>query len=332
MIIDQFLNQRNSLRQLSDEDFEKFLPFLAEELSQIDYKPKYTEEELIKDWNKLVEWKSSGNTINSTSRIGMKLCEHFFPNFYDIEDNKGNSFNSLWKDVELLKKVIRWNRKSHSTPYLSELRRGIYFCSKLCKSTMYRPQMSKMVTQGSENVLDPCAGWGGRMLGVVANNSNYIAFEPNTQTYESLIQMAKFLGIQEKVLIFNEDALSINDYIHNKVDCVITSPPYFDLEVYTHESTQSITGRKSYQEWNEQFLTPLIHLCLAKLKEDGKSCWNVAKVGKNDMWESVDNAHKSMSYCATHEFEVKSSARQVNQTQSKNKKSVDRTVVYQMDT
>ena len=129
----------------------------------LDYKPKYTEEELIKDWNKLVEWKSSGNTINSTSRIGMKLCEHFFPNFYDIEDNKGNSFNSLWEDVELLKKVIRWNRKSHSTPYLSELRRGIYFCGKLCKSTMYRPQMSKMVTQGSENVLDPCAGWVGKI-------------------------------------------------------------------------------------------------------------------------------------------------------------------------
>ena len=40
---------------------------------------------------------------------------------------------------------MRWNRKSHSTPYLSEIKRGIYFNFGLPKSTMYRPQMAKMI-------------------------------------------------------------------------------------------------------------------------------------------------------------------------------------------
>lgn len=328
MVIDKFLNQKNSLRDLSDEEFERLLPFLAEELSQVDYRISYTEEELNKDWKKLIDWKANVGSINSTSRIGMKLCEHFFPNFYDIEDSKGNSFDSLWTDVELLEKVLRWNRKSHSTPYLSELRRGIYFCGKLCKSTMYRPQMAKMVTLGSKIVLDPCAGWGGRMLGSVVNGCEYIAFEPNTETYQGLVELSKFLGIQDRVKIINTDALSMGDYIRPAFDCVITSPPYFDLEVYSHESTQSIQNRSTYQEWDEQFLTPLIHLCLSYMK--GKSCWNVAKVGKNDMWESVNRAHADKGYVPTNVFEIKSSARQVNQSQSKNKKSVDRTVVYTM--
>lgn len=328
MVIDKFLNQKNSLRDLSDDEFERLLPHLAEELSQVDYRPSYTEEELLKDWKKLLEWKANVTSINSTSRIGMKLCEHFFPNFYDIEDRKGNSFKSLWSDTDLLQKVLRWNRKSHSTPYLSELKRGIYFCGNLCKSTMYRPQMAKMVTLGSESVLDPCAGWGGRMLGAVANGCKYIAFEPNTETYNGLSRLVEFLSITENVVLFNDDALTMNDYIHSKVDCVITSPPYFDLEVYSHESTQSIIDRPTYQQWNQQFLTPLIHTCADKLRESGKSCWNVAKVDKNDMWDSVAKAHEVVGYSIIQEYEIVSSARQVNQSRSKNKKSVDRTVVY----
>lgn len=327
-MIENFLNQKNSLRNLSDDEFERLLPFLAEELSQVDYQAQYTDEELNKDWKNLISWKSNISSINSTSRIGMKLCEHFFPNFYDIEDSKGNSFDSLWSNVELLEKVLRWNRKSHSTPYLSELRRGIYFCGKLCKSTMYRPQMAKMVTLGSKIVLDPCAGWGGRMLGSVSNGCEYIAFEPNTETYQGLVELSEFLGITHMVKLYNKDALLMDEYVVDAVDCVITSPPYFNLEVYSHESTQSLNNRKTYEEWDSEFLTPLIHSCLKRLK--GKSCWNVAKVGKNDMWDSVDKAHADFGYIPTSLFENKSSARQVNQSQTKNKKSVDRTVVYTM--
>lgn len=328
-MIENFLNRRYSTRNLSDEQFEEVLPTLAKELSEVSFKPEYTAEELHKDWQSLCMWNANGIRINSTSRIGLKLCEQFFPNFWDIEDTKGNSFRKLWSDSKFLERVLKWNRTSHSTPYLSELRRGVYFCGGLCKSTMYRPQMAKLIAKGCKRVLDPCMGWGGRMLGVVSSGAEYVGFDPNTETYKHLNELSEFLGIQHRVRLICDDALQMNKYDIGKFDAVLTSPPYFDLEVYCKEETQSVSNLNSYDLWNDKFLTPLIQECVSRLNPDGKSCWNVAKVRTHDMWESVTAAHLKVGFKLHEEYEVCSSARQVHQ--KKMKKSVDRTVVYNRD-
>lgn len=321
-----FLNIKNSLRNLSDDEFEKILPTLASELENVDYHSNYSDSELYKDWDNLRKWNARVDSISSTQRTGMKLCEHFFPNFYDIENKKGDSFKKLWK-AQNLEKVLRWNRKSHSTPYLSELKRGIYFNFKLAKSTMYRPQMAKIVVTnlGAKRVLDPCAGWGGRMMGVVAAGAEYVAFEPNTETYNGLMKLIEFLGIGDKVRIIKDSALEMDKYDIGEFDLVLTSPPYFDLEVYSHEDTQSIKGCDTYKVWVDKFLTPLINSALSHLKSDGWSCWNVHNVGKMKMIDDVKDIHKD--YPNQKVFSVTSSKRQTNQN-NKDKKNSDITICY----
>ena len=325
-MIQNFLNIKNSLRNLSDEEFEKVLPTLAKELEGVSYYSNYSSDELLKDWNKLLKWNSKVDSISSTQRIGMKLCEQFFPNFYDIENKKGDSFKKLWK-AQNLEKVLRWNRKSHSTPYISELKRGIYFNFKLAKSTMYRPQMAKMVVTnlGAKRVLDPCAGWGGRMMGAVAAGAEYVAFEPNTETYNGLLKLIEFLGIGDKVRIIKDSALEMDKYDIGEFDLILTSPPYFDLEVYSHEDTQSIKGCDTYRMWVDKFLNPLVNLSILHLKEDGWSCWNVHNVGSMKMIDDVKEIHKD--YTNQKVFSVTSSKRQTNQNTT-NKKNSDVTICY----
>jgi tRNA1(Val) A37 N6-methylase TrmN6 len=190
---------------------------------------------------------------------------------------------------------------------------------------MYRPQMAKMVTMGSNIVLDPCCGWGGRMLGAVANGAEYYGFEPNTQTYDGLNRLAEFLNIEDKVHIYCDDALNMNDYDIPLVDCVLTSPPYFTLEVYTDEATQSVNGMETYDDWATHFLRPLISMCLDKLKPEGKSCWNVAKIKQFDMWSDVQEVHEDAGFSLVDTFSVASSKRQVNGKG----KSLDETRVFQ---
>jgi 16S rRNA G966 N2-methylase RsmD len=328
-MLTNFLNVRNSTRKLTDIEFEKILPDLAEELEKVSFYPKYTDTELLMDWKKLQDWSTHTNSISSTQRIGMKLCEHFFPNFYDIEDKKGNSFKSLWT-AKNLEKVLRWNRKSHSTPYLSEIKRGVYFNFGLPKSTMYRPQMAKMLVSnlGGVKVFDPCAGWGGRMLGSIAAGAElYTAFEPNTETYKNLLRLVSFLEIQDKVLIYNDSALNMGKYDINNIDIVLTSPPYFDLEVYTHEDTQSITGCTSYRDWVDKFLEPLVVGALSTLKLNGWSCWNVHNVGKMKMIDDIAQIHQQFPSKTI--FSVTSSRRQANQkVPTKNEKNSDVTICY----
>jgi 16S rRNA G966 N2-methylase RsmD len=323
------LNKRFSTRNLSDIDFDAAVPNLAVELSQTSYYPQYTPAELNKDWANLCKWSSTSNDISSTSRMGMKLSEHYCPNFYDIESSTGTSFKSLWIPSNL-EKILRWNRKSHSTPYLSELKRGIYFCCGLTKNTMYRPQMMKLacIKYKPKIVLDPCAGWGGRMLGAVSYGAQYIAFEPNTTTYNNLVSMANFLGIQNKVRLICDDARNMKQYNLPKVDLVLTSPPYFDLEVYTHEQTQSITNTPTYQDWADGFLREVIKLSIEHLKDNGTSCWNVGKVRNRDMNVDVLKYHNDFGYDKVDILSVISSKRQSNQTVTMNSKSSDTTVVY----
>ena len=327
--IDKFLNIRNSTRNLTDFEFDFNLPELAKQLENIDFITKYTDNQLKNDWKNLCLWNSNDEYINSTSRMGMKLCEHFFPNFYDIKNNKGKSFSNLWTK-ENLEKILKWNRKSHSTPYLSELKRGIYFCCGLTKNTMFRPQMAKLlcIKYQPKIVLDPCAGWGGRMLGVVATGAEYIAFEPNTKTYESLINLSKFLGIEHRVRLICDDALKMNQYSLPKIDMILTSPPYFDLEIYTHESTQSIQNTSSYEIWNNLFLTPLIQKSLSYLNDDGVSCLNVGKFAGRNMFDDVIVAHTKMNYNKIFSFAVVSSKRPTLQNNDRNAKSSDITEIY----
>ena len=325
-MIQTFLNIKNSVRNLSDVEFENILSTLASELEDVSFYYSYSDSDLLKDWNALIKWNARVDTMASTQRVGMKLCEHFFPNFFDIENKDGNSFKSLWK-ADKLEKVLRWNRKSHSTPYLSELRRGIYFNYKLAKSTMYRPQMAKMVVTnlGAKRVLDPCAGWSGRMLGSVAAGAEYIAFEPNTETYEGLLKLIKLLGIEDKVRIIKDSALEMDKYDIGEFDLILTSPPYFDLEVYSHEDTQSIKGCDTYSMWVNNFLKPLIELSISHMKQNGWSCWNVHNVGKMKMIDDVKVIHEG--YNNQKVFSVTSSKRQTNQTVSK-KKNADVTICY----
>ena len=325
-MIEKFLNVKNSLRELSDAEFEKILPQLSNELENVNYFYSYSNEELFKDWINLNKWNTNVSEIASTQRIGMKLCEHFFPNFFDIKNKKGDSFNSLWKSNNL-EKVLRWNRKSHSTPYLSELKRGIYFNFSLPKSTMYRPQMAKMVVQNlkAKRVLDPCAGWGGRMLGSVSAGAYYVAFEPNTKTYNGLLELIKFLKIEDRVLIINDSAIEMHKYNLGIFDVVLTSPPYFNLEVYTDEDTQSINGCNSYTDWLDNFLKPLIEISNSHLDTNGWSCWNVHNIGKMKMIDDIKAVNSN--YKTKKIFSVVSSKRQSNQKITETKNS-DVTICY----
>ena len=328
-MISDFLNVRESTRKLTEEDFETLLPVLAEELTHIDYKIRYTNEQLKKDWESLKNFSQVETSSNSTVRVGMKLCEHFFTNFYNIKNAKGQSFQNSWTKDNLIK-VLRWNRKCHSTPYLSEIKRGIYFCTGLTKNTMFRPHLAKTIVSSypGETVLDPCAGWGGRMLGTVAAGKKYIAFEPNVETYNKLNELAEFLNIKDQIEIYNVGSEHMNSYLTKKVDIILTSPPYFNLEIYADGKAQSENQYSSYESWRDGWMETVITNAISNLNDSGVSCWNVHNVGKMKMIEDVRNIHTKNGFVEENKFCIGSSKRQAHQGNVKNEKNIDVTICY----
>lgn len=322
----KWLNIPNATRNLSDVEFENLLPSLAKELAATDYHYNYSEQELRQDWEKLKSYSKTDPITAAQSRPGMKLCEHFFPNFFDIVSPKGDGFKNHWNEKDL-QKVIKWNRTSHSTPYLSEMRRGVNFCYGLTKNTMYRPHLAKTICKyyNTKVLLDPCCGWGGRLLGTVAAGAHYIGFEPNTETYNNLIKLVQFLGIEDKVTLYNQPA-ELMDINSLEYDTVLTSPPYYNLEIYCNEETQSENKYSSYNDWLNNWLKPLIDLTSQKAKV---ICWNVADVGKMKLFTDLTAYIESKpEWEEGRLFGIGSSARQANQNELKNKKNLDKTVTY----
>lgn len=321
-----FLNKPNTLRNLTEEEFERYLPDLAEQLSQVDYHFNYTNDELIEDWKKLQKYINNDFGTAAQTRPGMKLCEHFFPNFFDIKNSKGVGFKDYWTP-EKLQKVIKWNRSSHSTPYLSEMRRGVIFCNGLTKNTMYRPHLAKMINMyyKSKNTIDPCCGWGGRLLGTVSAGANYTGYEPNSETYQHLLELCDFLNINNKVKLYNigaEKAELLENY-----DLSITSPPYYNLEIYSDESTQCENQYNTYDEWKINWLFPIIDNFSAHC---AVTCWNVANVGKIKLIDNIEQHLSNKGYQIDQIFSIGSSARQANQNEKRNKKNYDNTFCYKI--
>lgn len=304
-MIESFLNKRYSLRNLDDSEFEKILPTLSKELELVDYSIHYSDKMLRKDWNNLLNFQSNTTDISSTTRVGMRLLEEFNQNIWLVSDKNGRSFSSCWT-CNNLEKVIRWNRKMHSTPYISELRRGIYFCCKLgSKVTMYRPTLAKIICDyyRPQVVFDPCAGWGGRMLGSVAAGCNYIGVEPSLWTYNNLVNMAEYLGITNMVTLIHDTAENV---VAPKSQLTITSPPYFDTEIYGTDLLQSVVRYPTYSEWTYNFLRKIIYNSVLHL--DGISCWNVADY-EYPLVEDVTRYHYELGLTMSKEFRIVSSKR-----------------------
>lgn len=126
-------------------------------------------------------------------------------------------------------------------------------------------------------VLDPCAGWGGRMIGCSSiPNTTYTAFEPSTKTYNGLCKLGEWLKSLQPTFNFKVYHLPYEDKdITGEFDIALTSPPYYDTEHYSDEPTNSLNRYKSFEDWVEGFYTPLIVSTMNLIKADGVFILNV---------------------------------------------------------
>jgi hypothetical protein len=270
----------------------------TEELMAIDYRYNYSAKELNTDWIKLCGTKQFKK--GAQFKPGMKLCQHFCDNFWTIQNDKGLSFADAWKNPEIMDKVRLWGLQGMSQLWLSWIRRAVFMTAGLPNSSFYRPHFSKQITmmtgKKSGTLFDPCAGWGGRMLGTVSNNWKYVSCDPNVETYNNLLRMIEFLNIQSEVYLHNVPVEDFDIESLGKVDVVLTSPPYFNLEVYTGDENQSYNKFDTYEVWRDNWLYPLIDRSLNVLCDDGISAWNVMNFKKYDFVGDVIRKHEERGY------------------------------------
>jgi len=292
----------DALRSEREPEIRTQLRLMAVELSK---KPEI----LFSDTSTLTERKASWYSLlnkdvcmekdlDSRSRPGHVLIDYHMPHFWSVKNWKGISVVDLAKDSTLLYKALWANLKMHSTPYSSEIRRSLCMVGGLSNVTKYRAPLAKAIVQGfgAQSVLDPCAGWGGRMLGALAAGATYTGCEPCVKTVEGLRGILSDLprDVAQRCTLINAPAegglISLMSY-----DMILTSPPYYNLEDYSDEPSQSMKKYPTWERWLTEWLDPLIGACLMSLREGGTSCWSVKNFktdGDYPLADEVIEAHK----------------------------------------
>lgn len=139
---------------------------------------------------------------------------------------------------------------------------------------------TKCMDRSKVEILDPCGGWGGRMIGASVVVNKYTCYEPASRTHSGLVKLANFI-VDKKLnpnFVANvhklpfEDAELPKDYY----DFALTSPPYYDTEEYSDEPTNSLNRYRTFEEWCEKFYIPLIEKTMNALKPN---CTFVLNIG-----------------------------------------------------
>ena len=147
----------------------------------------------------------------------------------------------------------------------------------------------------SRRMLDFSAGWGDRLVGAIALDMElYVGVDPNGALFDGYADIVERFEEVDSVVsksrrtTYTTATGRVRSFINSpfeKVsrqtlkayggfDLVFTSPPYFDLEVYSDESSQSTSnaagGRMdALERWYSSFLMPSIEKAWSVLDEAG---------------------------------------------------------------
>lgn len=138
-------------------------------------------------------------------------------------------------------------------------------------------------------------GFGGRMLGALSskNNYRYVGTDPCTETMYHLHQLGEYI----EQVTGREDSYELHCCgseefrgPKNSIDFAFSSPPYFNLEVYSDEPTQCFNKFPELEEWLEGYVRATIKNIKYMLKPGKFYAVNIAdfKVGSGQVVAYVD--------------------------------------------
>lgn len=236
-----------------------------------------------KEFNKLLKYDRSNlfeDDVVKQTMHGLGLAWSYFPHSFDVKCNNRMTPYEAYMNKEVFLKVIEKRLKIGTFISDAGIRKMLKIYSGVQGVSNFRPTAAAAlydVFAKNGVVWDMSGGWGGRLLGAIASGvDTYIATEPSLKTFNGLVDLANDFadgGINYHIDIYGSEIFRPD---HNTIDMCFTSPPYFNLEKYADEETQSYKAFNNKESWVEGFLRPTFRNCHYGLKSDGVMLINIA--------------------------------------------------------
>lgn len=206
------------------------------------------------------------------------------------------------------------NVKSCLRNSMSWVRKVANFCPKNARDIYFR--YFKNEDFGKINCLDTSMGFGSRMSAVLLSGANYCGFDPNKKLFTKLLEYKNFLQennvISEKQRcgLYCQGSEDFRPELENMFDVSFTSPPYFNLETYANDNSESTKNYNNYKLWVENFVVPTIENTYRYLKVGGYAMINIKNISKKetcfDDFYNAFNGNKGFEFIEIFDMKIPS--------------------------
>ena len=254
-----------------------------------DYFKEFPTEELDKDYidnqyKKLVKYDQNeviaeDGTLKNSSSLCLDILRYYNrDNFYNVSGESQMSLKKVFENnlESVLKNRMGWYTSMEDNterPYVFNItakmiRQGIRSSGLGFNVSQIKPVVIKYLYSkyAKQKTLDYSAGWGARAIAACSLGLEYYGIDPLTAVDVNRI-IKRFNG--KGVCI--KSGSEVND-IYNaipEVDCVLSCPPYFTLEIYSDDNNQSVKKYSEYEAWLEFYWKETVKNCYSKLTNDG---------------------------------------------------------------
>lgn len=220
------------------------------------------------------------DVLDTQSYQGLLLLDFLFPNLHlaNAGNSNDNCVYSRFYDDAKLKKILAAYLSYHA---IQNLRTPFFTYGRYLWNTAinFMPLRAKAIYERfcppNGVIYDYSCGYGGRMLGALSSKNNYTYYgvEPNLNTYYNLFKLGHYID-----LTFNESAPRHHLYQNGsedfyqddvKFDFIFSCPPFFALERYSDEPTQSVNKYPQYELWLKYYARETIKRCREMIKDTG---------------------------------------------------------------
>ena len=216
-----------------------------------------------KDWDKSYSWLSAESLdaidipkawqrVSSFTRVA-KHYQHSAIFSRELDFWSDDTFLNRRNDKRRMVGMFFANRYHYinKLPYeltSSEIFRGLSIAGLIHGYSRYNAEaMCRFLETHSDvkSVIDPCAGWGERMLACATHHVAYSGIDINVALVDGYDSMIKELNLRN--VSFECDAAE--DYNFGKADAVITCPPYGSVELYSKDGAENLVPFEFRNWW-----------------------------------------------------------------------------------
>ena len=245
-----------------------------------------------RDFDKLMAYDRSKmieDYVVKQSMHGLGLAWSYFPDSFNVRCGNKMSPFAAFIDDDIFLAVIKKRLKMGTYISDSGIRKMLKIYSGVQAVSNFRPTAAAAIydyfgrDKQDFSVWDMSGGWGGRLLGAVASGvKHYWATEPSENAFNGLHDLAEdFAGNMDYNIFKTGSETWLPE--KNMFDLCFTSPPYFDLEKYSNEDSQSYIKYPNKDVWINGFLKQTFKNCYYGLKPDGVMLINIADIKGNEL-------------------------------------------------